>query len=862
MLRHRFLGVALAAGAAVGAINRQAVVDRHKVVVTAVDGTHVDPRDVLVVGNGDFAFQVDISGAQTFNDTYSHGPASYDLNTMSGWGWHVTPFSPDCPKCALERFNFSYFDSATGVNTTRKVPYWWGFTNNSAPGIWGWFEGNVHRLNLGQTSLRLATAVGNATLPIFIDQIQQATQTQDMLQGAITSSYVLNTSVFPPAQSCASGGENSQLVLSCGSESDVIVGVTYAAYGVVTGSCGSGFTVNPTCNSTNATSSVEAACVGQPLCKVAVTNAFFGGDPCLGTVKSAAVIVKCASKATLPVSSGDAPPAPSYAAIAGAFNVTVTTVVHPDVDMVAIRAECNPIESSGAATCPLALRVTFPYGSQNWGPASSDWGSGAAHTSVVVPTGPTSVAILRTLDSDGYRVDCAWSSSGEGAGAGFGMVETARHVFDLLPMAPGTGSVTVELRCLYSPPNLHFPAGARMPWVQAKANATAQMISGGLASFDATATAAAGMWDDYWSTGAFVDLASSTDDARAFELERRVVLSRYLLRVHNAGAEPPQETGLLCNSWAGHHHLEMRFWHHGHWGMWDKTQLLQRSDGFYIDLMPNASSLAEFQGYKGIRWFKETGNVPNRSGIDVKWLSLEYNPFPFGDPSEYGNMMTWDYPYSANAAVVWQQPHPIWIADLQRRWANATRGPAAALAVMQAQEQIVFGTADFLSSFPYVNETDGHYWIHGPPVVGAEEMGDGSLHNPSFELVQFAYALDVANEWKSLLGLPQDPHWADVASRLSKPVVDIGSDASHPTYSFNLDCACVFNLTSCPPNRYDKTQCDVLTSHPAMVGIYGMINGRAQGDRYGVDIATANNTVAMVASLWGWGGPHEGTNVW
>ena len=33
---------------------------------------------------------------------------------------------------------------------------------------------------------------------------------------------------------------------------------------------------------------------------------------------------------------------------------------------------------------------------------------------------------------------------------------------------------------------------------------------------------------------------------------------QYLLRVNDAGAEPPAETGLLCNSWGGKHHNEMR----------------------------------------------------------------------------------------------------------------------------------------------------------------------------------------------------------------------------------------------------------------------------------------------------------------
>ena len=46
-------------------------------------------------------------------------------------------------------------------------------------------------------------------------------------------------------------------------------------------------------------------------------------------------------------------------------------------------------------------------------------------------------------------------------------------------------------------------------------------------------------------------------DPRARELERRVVLSQYLLAIQDAGDTPPQETGLTYNSWFGKFHLEM-----------------------------------------------------------------------------------------------------------------------------------------------------------------------------------------------------------------------------------------------------------------------------------------------------------------
>ena len=63
-------------------------------------------------------------------------------------------------------------------------------------------------------------------------------------------------------------------------------------------------------------------------------------------------------------------------------------------------------------------------------------------------------------------------------------------------------------------------------------------------------------WKDFWTKGGVVDFSHCTDP-RAKELERRVVLSQYLLAIQCAGSTPPQETGLTYNSWFGKFHMEM-----------------------------------------------------------------------------------------------------------------------------------------------------------------------------------------------------------------------------------------------------------------------------------------------------------------
>ena len=65
-------------------IDRKAVVDRHKVVTTKTN-----LQSPAQVGNGEFAFGVDITGLQTF----------VPFNTMAQWSWH----SFRCPKVCLKR---------------------------------------------------------------------------------------------------------------------------------------------------------------------------------------------------------------------------------------------------------------------------------------------------------------------------------------------------------------------------------------------------------------------------------------------------------------------------------------------------------------------------------------------------------------------------------------------------------------------------------------------------------------------------------------------------------------------------------------------------------------------------------------
>lgn len=60
-------------------------------------------------------------------------------------------------------------------------------------------------------------------------------------------------------------------------------------------------------------------------------------------------------------------------------------------------------------------------------------------------------------------------------------------------------------------------------------------------NFEDISSESEGVWNDYWAESGFVDVLTGSTDPRAEELQRRIVLSRYLMRVNEASDLSPQE---------------------------------------------------------------------------------------------------------------------------------------------------------------------------------------------------------------------------------------------------------------------------------------------------------------------------------
>ena len=192
---------------------------------------------------------------------------------------------------------------------------------------------------------------------------------------------------------------------------------------------------------------------------------------------------------------------------------------------------------------------------------------------------------------------------------------------------------------------------------------------------------------------------------------------------------------------------------------------------------------------------------------------------------------------------------------------KAAKTPAAKAKVLSRLKGIVESTAEFLADFPerrIGTGTDGEWLDLGPPLVSASE-GEGpyDVWNPSYELTQFNFSLDVANQWCERLGLERNKDWDHVRMNLAPLPVTSTNPSGKPTYNRHQNCLpSVFGpgkTRHCEmdtPPRFLVLHAANLTrprlvpgsgpnSHPALNGAMGCL----PGDRYGVDREVMNNTL-------------------
>jgi protein-glucosylgalactosylhydroxylysine glucosidase len=449
-------------------------------------------------------------------------------------------------------------------------------------------------------------------------------------------------------------------------------------------------------------------------------------------------------------------------------NVKTETFVHPEKDTLYVRAQSPLLKED-----KLRVTVSFPYGSHK--KTGADFSAPSLHKSKIFINENGSVCVERELDGTIYKVTV------EGGGFTVSFNED-QHTLQLIPCGE-----CMDFCVRFEPVNIpsFSNAGITLDKLQKKE----------ADSFDEAKAKCLLFWENYWSKGGFIDFTGSSD-SRAFELERRIILSQYLPAVQSRGKLPPAETGLSCNSWYGKFHLEMHFWHHAHWPLWNRTEELLKSLEYYKKILPIAKGIASSQGYKGARWPKMC------------------------DPSGKNT------PSSVAVLLIWQQPNPIMLAELCWRAEKNT-------GFLREYRDVVVETAEFMKSFVRFDKTR---YVLGPPYIPAQERHDPkAVFNASFELEYFRWGFIAADEWLQRLG--EKKRYADIAEKLSLPPVKDGVYLAHE------NC----------PDTFNKFPFN--TDHPSMLAMYGVLNSGKTDD--GIMSATLDKVLSVwdKNTLYGWDFP-------
>ncbi|MCB0562959.1 MAG: hypothetical protein KDD01_01135 [Phaeodactylibacter sp.] len=434
--------------------------------------------------------------------------------------------------------------------------------------------------------------------------------------------------------------------------------------------------------------------------------------------------------------------------------VEVELYGHQEQDGISFRVQ-SPLIAEGR----LKVKFRFPYGKECHVCPGYDWEHSEKHDSRIIGQTGRQAWVQRTLDSTNYAVGIQWKDDGVFSAA-------KAHQFYL---APGKKTDRFECTLLFTP----------------------EMQEGALPDFEATRQNSREHWESFWSTGGAIDFSACTDP-RAAELERRVVLSQYLTKIQCAGSYPPQETGLTFNSWYGKFHLEMHWWHGVHFALWNRIGLLEKSMGWYGQVMDEARRTAQRQGFEGVRWPKMTG--------------------PGGRSS----------PSSVGEFLAWQQPHPIYFAELFYRQRPNTE-------TLEQLKDIVFATADFMASFAQYNAADGYYHLCHPLIPAQEIFPAAETDDPPFELAYWHFGLSTAQEWRRRLGLPPNEKWGEVIDKLA-PLPE--------AKGLYLPAAGALDAYTDDDNRRD---------HPIVTGIFGVLPNSSR-----VDTAIMGTTFREIMSKWDW----------
>jgi trehalose/maltose hydrolase-like predicted phosphorylase len=207
-------------------------------------------------------------------------------------------------------------------------------------------------------------------------------------------------------------------------------------------------------------------------------------------------------------------------------SIHVETFADPESESLGVVAESELLMSGS-----LGIFIDFPLPTRNKfdAPFVGVFNATSEHrTTLRAEKGKGSAIIRHDLDETSYQVSISWGGS-EAEMVGPVKKETHRYLLrPLLTKGKKSNSKRISLAVTFAPSG--SPITAKISQVPSSL-AVARIEK-----------ASSRSWEDFWNSGAFVDLSTAiaANSTAAKEFQRRIILSQYLTAVNSASRYPPQ----------------------------------------------------------------------------------------------------------------------------------------------------------------------------------------------------------------------------------------------------------------------------------------------------------------------------------
>lgn len=178
------------------------------------------------------------------------------------------------------------------------------------------------------------------------------------------------------------------------------------------------------------------------------------------------------------------------------------------------------IESSLISLGRLGLFLDFPWNDSHYfsAPFVGSWNETDLHNTTFIPGSPTNTSVQARVSHTMVN-STFFTSVGGTKGLAISRDSSQTHRYSLLPPRGIRNALQVVV-------------GYSMD------------VNHSIQTFEEISKESEEVWEEYWTQNGFVDVLTGSTDSRAEELQRRVILSRYLMRVNEASDLSPQEVCL------------------------------------------------------------------------------------------------------------------------------------------------------------------------------------------------------------------------------------------------------------------------------------------------------------------------------